>query len=88
MQRKIGVIRSWHETRGFGIIRVGDRSSLERYWLHVSRIRSGTATPVPGMTVEFDVSTTAPKKDGDLWAAINADIDVESQSAPSDKAVL
>ena len=85
MQRKIGVIRSWHEARGFGVIRVGNQSSLERYWLHVSKIRSGTACPVAGMEVEFDISPTPPKKDGDLSAAINADINVESQSAPSNE---
>lgn len=85
MGRKIGVIRSWHETRGFGVISVG-KSGLERYFFHVSRIRSGTGFPVAGMTVEFDVNTKPPKKENDLWAAVNVDVIVDS--TPSNEGAL
>ena len=84
-QKKSGVLRSWNENRGFGIIRVGPPSSLERYFLHVSQIVSGTATPAVGSDVYFEISDK-PIKKGDLPQAISADI-VESQSAPSEKAV-
>jgi cold shock CspA family protein len=72
MSRKVGVVRNFGN-RGFGIIRVGPESSLERYFLHVANIRSGTATPVAGMMVEFDVSDK-PAKEGQLPQAIRADI--------------
>jgi cold shock CspA family protein len=71
--RKSGVIRSWHEQRGFGIVRVGPATSLERYFLHVTAIQSGTATPEVGMVVEFDVSDK-PAKEGQLRQAVRADI--------------
>jgi cold shock CspA family protein len=72
--RKTGVIRSWTEARGFGIVRVGGPESLERYFLHVSNIRSGTAIPKPGMGVEFELSDK-PAEEGKLRQAIRADID-------------
>jgi cold shock CspA family protein len=75
MDRKIGVIQNWTK-RGFGIVRVGPESSLERYFLHVSKIRSGTATPVAGMEVVFDVSDR-PVQEGNLPAALRADIIVD-----------
>jgi cold shock CspA family protein len=83
-EKKIGVLRSWNEERGFGIIRVGPPSSLEKYFLHVSQIRTGTATPSAGMTVHFDVSDKAVEP-GRLRQAIDADIDVAS--VPSGLAV-
>jgi cold shock CspA family protein len=75
IQRKIGVIRSWNEPRGFGIVRIGPPSSLEKYFLHVSQIRTGTGSPTVGMVVHFEVSIK-PVREGDLPAAINADVDV------------
>lgn len=79
-ERKIGVIRSWNEPRGFGIIRVGPPTSLEKYFLHVSSIKSGTAIPPIGSIVHFDVS---PKScsEGSLPQAINADIILDSVEA-------
>jgi cold shock CspA family protein len=77
--RKSGVIRSWHEQRGFGIVRVGAATSLERYFLHITAIRSGTATPEAGMVVEFEVSDK-PAKEGQLRQAVRADILVPSES--------
>jgi len=74
---KVGVINNWNDPRGFGIVRVGDRCSLERYFLHISRIKSGTAMPTAGMTVRFKVSPKAPAE-GQLPAAIEAHIDVNS----------
>jgi cold shock CspA family protein len=79
-QKKAGVIRSWNEPRGFGIVRVGPASSLEKYFLHVSQIRSGTASPLPGMAVSFIVGT-GPVKPGQLQQALDADIDVHSIEA-------
>jgi cold shock CspA family protein len=79
-ERKYGVIRSWNLDRGFGIVRVGPASSLERYFLHVSEIRTGTAEPTPGMTVEFYASPE-PVKQGNLPKAIDANIDVGSITA-------
>jgi hypothetical protein len=75
--KKFGVIRSWHENRGFGIVRVGGPESLEKYFLHVSQIRSGTAMPEAGMTVRFKIGSK-PVKEGQLPQAIDADIDVKS----------
>jgi len=77
--KKVGVLRSWNEARGFGIIKVGPASSLERYFLHVSKIISGTATPEPGMRVSFEVSPK-PVSEGQLLQAMNADIDVHGLS--------
>jgi cold shock CspA family protein len=73
-ERKKGVLRSWKVDRGFGIVRVGPESSLERYFLHISNIRSGTATPAVGSHVAFEVGDTQAKREGDLPQAIKADI--------------
>jgi len=86
MDRKTGVVQNWGK-RGFGILRVGPESSLERYFLHVSKIRSGTATPIAGMVVEFEVSGK-PVQEGRLPMAIRADIVLpqeteEKPTAPS-----
>jgi hypothetical protein len=80
--RKSGVIRSWRQERGFGVIRVGSPSSLEKYYLHVSKIRSGTAEPAVGMEVYFDVAD-ALVPDG-LPQAIRADIIVQEEQPSAD----
>ena len=77
MDRKIGVVLI-ASNRGFCILRVGPESSLERYYLHVSKIRSGTATPSVGMEVIFDVSDK-PVKDGQLPQALRADVIVDPE---------
>jgi cold shock CspA family protein len=83
-ERKVGLLRSWNEARGFGIVRVGPPSSLERYFLHISRIRTGTATPAVNAIVHFDVSTKLVE-DGKLQQAINADItDVQTAQVSSE----
>jgi cold shock CspA family protein len=87
MERKSGIIRSWQEKRGFGIIRVGPPSSLEKYFLHVSNIRTGTATPEIGWAVEFEMGSK-PVPDGQLPQAVRADIVVpeafqETSTGPS-----
>jgi len=74
---KVGIIRSWNVVRGYGVIQCGGYESLERYWLHVSKIRSGTAAPKRGMTVRFEVSA-CPVPDGHFPRAIKADVDVAS----------
>ena len=72
--RKTGIIRSWHEQRGFGVIRVGPPTSLEKYFLHVSNIRRGSATPNVGSALTFEVSDT-PVEEGKLPRALRADFD-------------
>jgi hypothetical protein len=89
-QKKVGVIRSWNEARGFGIVRVGPASSLEKYFLHVSGIRSGSAIPVVGSAVYFEVSDQ-PVEDGKLPGAIRADIidpELSAQAALAGRNVL
>ena len=77
--KKTGVIRSWNSVKGFGIIQVGGPASLERYFLHVATIKTGTALPLPGMEVHFDVSTQAVLED-QLPKAINADVIVPTDT--------
>jgi len=84
--RKTGIIRSWHEQRGFGVVRVGPPTSLEKYFLHCSDIRKGIATPLVGMILTFEISDK-PVEEGRLPRAIRADIDLESiKSQESDGA--
>ena len=68
MEQRHGVLRSWHEDRGFGIV-VG-WSHLDRYFLHLTNILEGTVPPLVGSAVDFDVAQ--PRKDGQLPQAINA----------------
>jgi cold shock CspA family protein len=72
--KKQGVIRSFNKDKGFGIIRVGDETSLERYFLHFSNIRSGSAIPPIGSVCFFEVSDKPAKRDGDLQQAIRVDV--------------
>jgi hypothetical protein len=81
MDRKIGVVVVGTK-RGFSILRVGPETSLERYFLHVSRIRSGTAIPAVGMTVTFEVSDK-PVPEGQLPQAIRADVIVDPAPEPA-----
>lgn len=76
-EKKVGVIRSWNESRGFGIVRVGPTSSLEKYFLHISQIRTGTASPLAGMSVRF-IASNVPVKPGQLPQAFDAHIDIGS----------
>jgi cold shock CspA family protein len=79
VERKQGIIRSWNENRGYGIIRVGPQASLERYFLHVSHIRSGTASPKPGFEVFFTASDAPLKRQSDLPQALAADVIVPDE---------
>src|ERR1700679_3035539 len=79
--RKVGRLRSWHPQRAFGIIKVGPESSLERYWLHVTAICSGTACPSVGMSVEFEPGP--PRVQGDLAPALKADVIVPVKESPT-----
>jgi cold shock CspA family protein len=74
---KHGTLITWQESRGFGIVRVGPKESLERYYLHVSKIKSGTASPTPGMLLNFRVSDAAVQE-GKLAQAVDVHIDVNS----------
>lgn len=81
-QRKVGVVLTWKKEKSFGIIQVGGRESLEKYFLAEKFIRSGTAVPKVGMTVIFDVSPTPPRAVDFLPNAIRADVIVpESKEA-------
>jgi cold shock CspA family protein len=77
--KKQGVVRSFSKERGFGIIRVGGEDSLERYFLHFSNIRSGTAQPPVGSVCFFEVSDKPTKREGDLPQAIRVDIIVSDE---------
>jgi hypothetical protein len=68
MNQKYGLLRSWHEDRGFGIIWV---SRTERYLLHITRVLEPDI-PVAGCGVYFDPAL--PFKAGGLPLAINARI--------------
>jgi cold shock CspA family protein len=76
--RKQGVITLWKQDRNFGIIQVGGPDSLEKYFMHIRFVRSGTARPVVGQTVHFEVSPEAPRKEGELVAAIRIDVVVDA----------
>jgi cold shock CspA family protein len=79
--RKHAVVRSWHAEKGFGILRNGPASSLDQYFLHVSCIRFGTATPEVGMEVFFEVDESKPVPEGKLPRAIRADVIVSDDKA-------
>jgi len=81
-ERKQGVIRSWNESRCFDVIRVGPPSSLERYFLHVSQIRSGTAIPSVAAVVRFEINDSKPPEEYKLPQAIRADIEMEVLPPP------
>jgi cold shock CspA family protein len=78
--RKVGVVRSWNQTRGFGILRVGPESSLELYFAHINQVRSGTATPSVGMEVYFQVDERSVGIDGKLPKAIRIDFIVPEEA--------
>jgi hypothetical protein len=65
--------------KGWGVIRVGPASSLERYFFHVSAIRSGTATPSVGMEAYFDTDDAAAVREGQLPKASRVDIIVPDE---------
>jgi hypothetical protein len=79
-QRKTGVILTWKKDRNFGIIQVGGRESLEKYFLAEKFIRSGTAVPKVGMTVVFEVSPIPPRAVDFLPNAIRADVIVPKEA--------
>jgi cold shock CspA family protein len=74
MSKKQGVVRCFYNDKGWGVIRVGDESSLERYFLHFSNIRSGTATPPAGSDCFFEVDEKSVGIEGRLPKAIRVDI--------------
>lgn len=68
--KQFGVLRSWVAARGFGFIAVVDeKGALAKYFLHRSKVISGT--PTVGAGVRFDVS---PVREGELPSAIAAEI--------------
>ena len=73
-EKKQGVVRSWNKEKGWGVLRVGDETSLERYFCHVNNIRSGSAIPPIGSECFFEVSDKPVKREGDLQQAIKVDI--------------
>jgi cold shock CspA family protein len=75
--KRSGTISNWVWDRGFGFILETNNSVQTKYYLHVSRIISGTAAL--GAKVLFDV---APKNEGRLASAVNVEI------LSADKAVV
>lgn len=71
-ERKVGTVFIARPERGFYLVRVGPPSSLEKYFLHTKFIRSGTATPVVGQTVEFEVGPV--RRPGELPQCFHADV--------------
>ncbi|MGA2422298.1 MAG: hypothetical protein ABSG69_19650 [Candidatus Acidiferrum sp.] len=72
-EKKIGVLRSWNERKGFGIIfEQTSVAPVQRYWLHVSNIAAGLAHPPIGAIVHFEIAPYPPKKLGYLPSALNA----------------
>jgi cold shock CspA family protein len=68
----VGKLYSFLHTKGFGFIIVPDGSRTpQKFFLHVSRIVSGSESVAVGSTVRFSVS---PIKEGSLPAAIDAEI--------------
>jgi hypothetical protein len=71
MERKKGVVVHGRPDQGWWFVRVGDTSSLETYFLHISNIRSGTSC-LTGCAVEFEVGPITFGKTRPL--ALKADI--------------
>jgi cold shock CspA family protein len=69
METHLGIVRSWHEDRGFGVVQ-NPASHLQRYFLHVTQILEGPISPKVGDRVRFEVAPSR-KPDG-LPQAINA----------------
>lgn len=64
-----GTISNWVWDRGFGFILEINNTVQTKYYLHISRVTSGT--PALGAKVLFDV---APKNEGRLPSAVNVEI--------------
>ena len=76
--RKKGVLHSWNESRGFGFVHVREGKNVSRFYLHVSKIRTGTLSPLVGQELEFSVSDK-PVKEREQAAAIDVDVLVPGQ---------
>lgn len=78
--KSFGVLRTWVAARGFGFISVVDeKGALTKYFLHRSKVISGT--PAVGAGVRFEVS---PVREGELPSAVAAEIgDVIPKFAPA-----
>jgi cold shock CspA family protein len=63
-----GILRSWYEDRGFGVVQVPN-SRTQRYFLHASQIAEGPDHIQVGYEVYFDIAP--PYKDGQLQQAVN-----------------
>ena len=72
--RKIGLLRSWHADRFFGVLVVGPEAALERYFLHGTQLRTKNVTPKAGAKIAFEVSAGPLKRPSDMPQAIKADI--------------
>jgi hypothetical protein len=75
-ERKVGTVFIARPERGFYLVRVGPPSSLEKYFLHTKFIRSGTATPAVGMSVEFEPGPI--RREGELPQAFHADVTLDA----------
>jgi len=71
--RRTGILRSWHCDSGWGIISTSF-PQMERFFMHVSGIRTSPCEPKPGMRVQFEISSEPPRKPGGLPIVCNADL--------------
>lgn len=78
-------VRSWNLNKGFGII-VGEQPS-ERWFLHITEIKSGATPPAVGSIVYFDAAP--PRKPGADQAprATNATVVALVEPTPPDPQV-
>jgi len=70
METKLeGVLSTWIAGRGFGFIVVTENNLPIKFYLHISRVLTGT--PEIGSTVRFNV---LPIREGNLPSAVDAEI--------------
>ena len=73
MSKQSGVLRSWYDDRGFGIVWV---SRTERYLLHITHVPEPDI-PVVGCRVLFDAAPAF--KPGHLPLAINVALEIAGE---------
>lgn len=77
---KTGILRTWHNTRGFGFIEVPSNTfPIKQFFLHVSMILDGPCPPPVGSIVRFEPGP--PFKEGKLPTALKAWIVVLPEQA-------
>ena len=68
---KVGLLRSWLTSRGFGFIESPSTTlPLQRYFLHINDIEHGPNPPLVGSLIRFEVAP--PRKTGECPGAKKA----------------